>query len=140
MGQDDGMSGSLTAKLNAYSAICGVLVLALGGCSTPEEKAAAAARRVPPTAVVMKSASGTASQDSGLQRYKDGYPSFNGPLTAANVQINDQQAATTQKQMSALAASRNSGAITQAEYERRVAEMRKLAAEHGPDTLSQIQN
>jgi len=132
------MSGSLKVRINAYSAICGVLLLALCGCSAPEEKAAAAARRTPPTAVVMKSTSGTGTDDSTLQRYKDGYPSFGGPLTAANVQINDQQAAATQKQMSALAASKQAGAISQAEYDKRLAEMRKIAAEQA-DTLSQIE-
>lgn len=133
------MGGTLITRMNAYSAICGVLLLALGGCSTPEEKAAAAARRTPPTAVVMKSATGAPAEDGTMQHYKDGYPSFGGPLTAANVQINDQQAAATQKQMSALAASKQAGTITQAEYDKRVAEMRKVAADQA-DTLSQIEN
>ena len=114
-------------------------MLALSGCSTPEERAAAAARRTAPTAVVMKSEKGQPIDENSTPHTKDGYPTF-GPLTAANVQINDQQAAGLQSQLTALAASREAGTITQAEYERRVAEMRKLAVEHGPDTLSQIEN
>jgi hypothetical protein len=87
----------------------------------------------------MKSENGTAIDENSIPHSKDGYPTFNGPLTAANVQINDQQATDIGKQLTALGAKREAGTITQAEYDRRVAEMRKLAATHGQDTLSQIQ-
>jgi hypothetical protein len=128
------------AGRDLYLSIFGALVIALSGCSSPAEKAAAAARRAAPTAVVMKSETGQAIDENTTPRTKDGYPTFNGPLTAANVQINDQQGADLQKQMTALTTSRNAGTISEAEYQRRVAEMRKLAAEHGTDTLSQIEN
>lgn len=137
------MGGGMVERLNRYSVLCsvvgGILALTLAGCSTPAEKAAFAARKQAPQAVVVKSEDGKpVDEGSTQQHYKDGYPSFNAPPTAANVQINDQQAADLQKQLTALGSKRQSGAITEAEYQKRVAEMRKLAAEHGQDTLSQI--
>ena len=133
------MGGGMVAGLNRYSvlsgALLGILVLALAGCSTPEEKAAYAKRKQAPLAVVVKSDDSSSTQ----QHYKDGYPSFNAPPTAANVQINDQQAGDMVKQLTALGSQRKAGTISEAEYQKRVADMRKLAAEHGQDTLSQIQ-
>ncbi len=112
---------------------------ALAGCaSTLEEKAAYAARKAAPTAVVMTPTKGEAPTQSGLAKYPDGYPSFGAPLTAANVQMSDEDAADLQHKLTALGAQRKSGAISEAEYQRRVVEYRKLAAEHGPDTLSEI--
>ncbi len=120
--------------------MCGVLALALAGCTTPEEKAAFAKSKLAPQAVIVKSAEGKPVDEGNTQQhYKDGYPSFNAPPTAANVQINDQQAADIGKQLTALGAQRKAGTISEAEYQKRIAEMRKLAAEHGQDTLSQIQ-
>ncbi|MDL2398530.1 hypothetical protein [Rhizobium mayense] len=137
------MGGGMVARLNRYSVLCGalygIIALALAGCSTPEEKAAFAKRQQPPQAVVVKSAQGKPVDEGNTQQhYKDGYPSFNAPPTAANVQINDQQAADLVKQLTALGTQRKDGTISEAEYQKRVAEMRKLAAEHGQDTLSQI--
>lgn len=136
--------GGIVARLNRNSVFCGavfgILALALAGCSTPEEKAAFAKRKQAPQAVVVKSANGSpVDEGSTQQHYKDGYPSFNAPPTAANVQINDQQAADMAKQLTALGAARKAGSISEAEYQKRVADMRKLAAEHGQDTLSEIQ-
>ncbi|MBB3288921.1 MULTISPECIES: hypothetical protein [Rhizobium] len=138
------MGGGMVARLNRYSvlcgAMCGILALTLAGCSTPEEKAAYAKRKQPPQAVIVKPAKGTPIVETSTQQYyKDGYPSFNAPPTAANVQINDQQAGDMVKQLTALGAQRKAGTISEAEYQKRVAEMRKLAAEHGQDTLQEIQ-
>ncbi|WP_337269734.1 hypothetical protein [Oryzifoliimicrobium ureilyticus] len=111
----------------------------LASCqATPAEKAAAAEKRAAPKAVIMGPTKGQVSTESSLTHYKDGYPSFGAPLTAANVQMNDDQAAGQQKTLTALAAQRKSGAISEAEYQRRVAAFRKLAADHGTDTLSQM--
>ncbi len=138
------MGGGMVARLNRYSvlsgALFGILALALAGCSTAEEKAAFAKRKQAPQAVVVKSVDGKAvDEGSTQQHYKDGYPSFNAPPTAANVQINDQQASDIGKQLTSLGAQRKAGTISEAEYEKRVADMRKLAAQHGQDTLSEIQ-
>lgn len=138
------MGGGMVVKLNRYSllsgAMCGILVLMLSGCTTPEEKADYTRRRTPPPAVIVKSAKGSPVDQTGTQQhYKDGYPSFNAPPTAANVQINDQQAGDLVKQLTALGSQRKAGTISEAAYQKRVADMRKLAAEHGQDTLQQIQ-
>ncbi|MGZ9720770.1 hypothetical protein [Rhizobium miluonense] len=138
------MGSGMVARLNRYSvlcgAMCGIFALTLAGCSTPEEKAAYAKRKQPPEAVIIKPTKGTPiTETSTQQHYKDGYPSFNAPPTAANVQINDQQAGDMVKQLSALGSQRKAGVISEAEYQKRVAEMRKLAAEHGQDTLQEIQ-
>ncbi|OCJ12228.1 hypothetical protein A6U86_04135 [Rhizobium sp. AC27/96] len=138
------MGGGMVARLNRYSvlcgAMCGILALTLAGCSTPEEKAEFAKRKQPPAAVIVKAPKGSQVDLSNTQQYyKDGYPSFNAPPTAANVQINDQQAGDLVKQLTALGAQCKAGTISEAEYQKRVAEMRKLAAEHGQDTLQEIQ-
>ncbi|PZM11197.1 hypothetical protein [Rhizobium tubonense] len=133
------MDGGMVASFNRYSVICGILAIALAGCSTPAERAAWAAKRAAPTAVVMKSKDGTPVDGTGAAISKDGFPDFNTPLTAANVQINDTQATDIRSQLTALGAQRQTGAISQAEYDRKVIEMRKLAANHGQDTLSEIQ-
>lgn len=59
----------------------------------------------------------------------DVYPDFSKPLTSAMPQMSDEEAANQQAQLSALAARRKSGAISEAEYNRRVAELRKLNEE-----------
>jgi hypothetical protein len=115
--------------------------MALAGCMrTPEERAAFAAKQAAPTAVVMAPTKGAAPTESGLSHYKDGYPGFGAPLTAANVQMSDEEAGSLQQKLTALGAQRKSGAISEAEYLRRVAEYRRLAEKHGPDTLSEITN
>ncbi|WP_252192897.1 SHOCT domain-containing protein [Rhizobium sp. CSW-27] len=68
------------------------------------------------------------------------YPTFSAPLTAANTQIGDAEATTSETQLSRLAAARASGAMSEAEYQRRIAELRRLAAQHATDTESQIAN
>lgn len=58
----------------------------------------------------------------------DPYPDFSKPLSSAMPQMTDEEAKKMDRQMSALAARRQSGAISEAEYWRRVNEMRKLQA------------
>ena len=129
------------ANMTRIALIGAAAAMALAGCmQTPEEKAAFAARQAAPTPVVMSATKGEEPTESGLSHYKDGYPGFGAPLTAANVQMSDDEAGGVQKQLTALAAQRKAGTISEAEYQRRVAEFRKLAAEHGADTLSEIAN
>ncbi|MBB4574284.1 hypothetical protein [Rhizobium lentis] len=126
------------ATFNRTALICAAAAMALAGCNlTAEEKAAAAAKRAAPTAVVMPASKGEAVE-GGLAKSPDGYPNFGAPLTAANVQMSDEQAAELQHQLTALAARRNAGTISEAEYQAKVTEMRRLAAEHGEQTLSEI--
>ncbi|MGV8937083.1 MAG: SHOCT domain-containing protein [Allorhizobium sp.] len=69
---------------------------------------------------------------------KKKFPGFDKPLKAANVQMTDIDALQVESELSALGVARESGAITDAEYQKRLAELRKLAAEHGPETQAQI--
>jgi hypothetical protein len=57
------------------------------------------------------------------------YPDFSKPLTSAMDQMTNEEAQKQEAQLAALGARRRSGAISQAEYWRRVNEMRKLKAE-----------
>jgi hypothetical protein len=57
------------------------------------------------------------------------YPDFSKPLTSAMDQMSNEDAAKQQAQLAGLGARRKSGAISEAEYRRRVAEMRKIRAE-----------
>lgn len=72
--------------------------------------------------------------------YRDGYPNFGGSLTAANVQMSNQEATALQAQLSALGAARTAGTITEAAYQAKLAELRALASQHGPETQAQIAN
>ncbi|MBO9194718.1 MULTISPECIES: hypothetical protein [unclassified Rhizobium] len=127
------------ANVTRIALIGAAAAMALAGCMrTPEEKAEIAARRAAPTAVVMNATKGEAPTESGLSHYRDGYPGFGAPLTAANVQMNDEEASGLQQKLTALSNRRKAGTISEAEYQRRVAEYRKLAEDHGPETLSEI--
>lgn len=68
------------------------------------------------------------------------YPTFAGQLTAANSQIGDEEAVGSEAQLSALAAAKENGSVSEAEYQRRLAELRRLAAEHGRDAEAAIAN
>ncbi|MBC2773824.1 SHOCT domain-containing protein [Rhizobium sp. AQ_MP] len=72
--------------------------------------------------------------------YRDGYPNFGGSLNAANVQMSNDEATALQAQLTSLGAARSAGTISEAEYQARLAELRKLAAQHGPETQAQIAN
>jgi hypothetical protein len=54
------------------------------------------------------------------------YPDFSQPLDSAMAQMTDEEATRQQAQLSALARQRQSGRISDAEYRRRVAELRRL--------------
>jgi hypothetical protein len=72
--------------------------------------------------------------------YPDGYPNFAGSLNAANTQMSNEEASALQAQLTSLGAARKLGGITEAEYQARLAELRKLAAQHGAETQAQIAN
>lgn len=66
------------------------------------------------------------------------YPGFSQPLTSASLQMTDEEAAAQQSQLTALGAAKRRGTISEAEYKRREAELRKLATQHGKQTLDEI--
>ena len=68
------------------------------------------------------------------------YPTFDQTLKAANVQIGDDEAAGSEAALSSLAAARANGTVTEAEYQRRLAELRRLAAEHAREAEAAIAN
>ncbi|WP_143523424.1 hypothetical protein [Pararhizobium arenae] len=70
----------------------------------------------------------------------DVYPVIEGKRPAATAQMSNDQAASLSARLTALSGARNSGQITEAEYQRRLAELQALAANHGRDTLKEIQN
>ncbi|MBA4798057.1 MAG: SHOCT domain-containing protein [Rhizobiales bacterium] len=72
--------------------------------------------------------------------YPDGYPNFAGSLSAASVQMSNEEAAALQSQLTSLGAARKAGTISEAEYQGRLAELRRIAAEHGAETQAQIAN
>lgn len=72
--------------------------------------------------------------------YPDGYPNFSGSLNAASVQMSNEEATALQAQLTSLGAARKAGAISEAEYQARLTELRKLAAQHGAETQAQIAN
>lgn len=69
-------------------------------------------------------------QTQGQIKTADGYPSFATPLTAASAQMTNEDANALGAKLSALSRARQSGAVSEAEYQRRVAELRKLAADN----------
>lgn len=70
----------------------------------------------------------------------DGYPTFAAPLTAANSQLTDEDAAAISGKLSSLARARREGTVSEAEYQRQLQVLRKLAAEHGVDAEAAIAN
>jgi len=116
--------------------VAGVLTIA-SGCVSSDKQATPAQ---PKSSVLDVTVNDTNAprQSAPLGRSRDGFPDFSQPLTAANVQMGNDEAAALQAQLTELGVARSSGAISEAEYQRRLLELRKLAAEHGIDTQAQI--
>ncbi|HTO30020.1 MAG TPA: SHOCT domain-containing protein [Pararhizobium sp.] len=70
----------------------------------------------------------------------DVYPVIEGKLPAASAQMSNEEAVSLEARLTALGSARSSGKISEAEYQHRVQELRLLAANHGSDTLKEIQN
>jgi hypothetical protein len=90
-----------------------------------------------PPAVIAQASNGPApgplsKRDTGT------YPTFDRTLMAANEQIEDADYEKAEPRLAALAKARKTGSISEAEYQRRVAEYRKLAADHGTDAQANI--
>ncbi|MGF9561974.1 hypothetical protein [Neorhizobium sp. JUb45] len=73
-----------------------------------------------------------------LRKQTNTYPTFGGQLTAANTQIDDADYTTQESQMSRLAKARSSGAISEREYQKRVAELQAVATGHVTDADAKI--
>ncbi|MDQ0320227.1 outer membrane murein-binding lipoprotein Lpp [Pararhizobium capsulatum DSM 1112] len=70
----------------------------------------------------------------------DVYPVIEGKRPAAAVQMSNDEAASLSARLTSLSHARSSGQISEAEYQRRLKELQALAANHGSDTLKEIQN
>ena len=69
----------------------------------------------------------------------DVYPDITAVVTAETQQMSDEEAASYSARLSALTNRRRSGAISEAEYRRQLAELQALRDGHGQQTLSEIQ-
>lgn len=116
------------------------LACALGlvaGCTSTGKQTAAAEPRSSVLEVTVTDEARD-PQTPAIGKSADGYPDFSQPLTAASVQMSDEEAVALQAKLSALASARKAGTISEAEYQRRVEELRKLAAEHGVDVQAAL--
>lgn len=68
------------------------------------------------------------------------YPGFGKPLTAANTQIEDTQYTSAETQLSALSKAKARGAISEAEYQRRVNALRKLSEDQAAGVAAPATN
>lgn len=111
------------------------LALAITACSTATPQTAAQyAPKVVVTGAQPVSTVKPTIANSGT------YPTFGAPMTAANKQMDDSEATRIQAQMAALTASRNAGSLTEAEYQKQLADLQLLAATHGAAMQAKIEN
>ncbi len=120
-------------------ALCVALVATLAGCAASRQGEVAQTEGTPSPVVTVSRDAAPMPTETGPRR-TGVYPTFAKPLTAANVQMSDAEAANIEGQMRALTAAKRAGNVSEAEYQRRLAELRKLAQQHGQDTLSEIAN
>jgi hypothetical protein len=132
-------------RMNAFPwSRCYVLItmfmpFLLAGCTTSALDLPDSKRFPAPTATVITSPEPVQPVLASGPSTTGQYPSFSRPLRAASVQMSDEAARDLQQQLTSLASQRTSGAISEAEYLARVADLRKLAEDHGPDTVKEIE-
>lgn len=109
----------------------------IAGCNSKSFALDDGIPNTPPPAVIVQSKTAPAPGPITL-RNTGTYPVLDYRLKAAAEQIEDADYQKTEPRMAGLAWARRNGSISEAEYQRRVAEYRKLAADHGKDALSDI--
>jgi hypothetical protein len=124
-----GLDLNMTAivSLAAYRRICAnmlvaVAVVAVASCGTTDKKSVKPKAMTAPKSVVVTGQVEPAS----MYKTPDGYPDLSKPLTAANTQMTNDDAKKQEDTLASLAAKRQKGQISEAEYNRRVEEFRKL--------------
>lgn len=118
--------------------LAGLVVLPLlSGCNSQSFALDDGIPNTPPPAVIVQNKNAPAPGPLAV-RNTGAYPTFDPTLTAAAEQIEDDDYHKAEPRLAALAKARRTGAISEAEYNRRVAEYRKLAADHGKDALANI--
>lgn len=110
----------------------------LAGCTTSSVEVPVPARPTVTAEVVGPRAlpprTTAASNKTGV------YPGFSETPRSAGVQMSADEADGMQSRLTALASARNAGKISEAEYNRRIAELRNLAENHGADAQTKIGN
>jgi len=107
-----------------------MLVTVLAACKTPAPIVAPAHMPRPQAQIVGPR---PVSDNVVSQRRDTGtYPSFSAPITAAGSQMGDDEASKMESNLSRLGAARRNGQISEAEYKRRVAELRALGENQKP--------
>lgn len=123
---------------SGQAALFCLIALAAGtGCQSAPAPAATTVSTAPGLEVTVEDAD-QPQPNTPRPTYSDGYPSFAGSLNAANVQMTNEEAQALQFRLTALSKARKAGTISEAEYQAKLAELRKLAAEHGADTQALI--
>jgi hypothetical protein len=131
---------SLSALFNPAIAVAFLALTAGSGCQSAAPSATVETAAAPAALQVNVEDPDNPEAAQARPTYPDGYPNFAGSLDAANVQMSNEEATALQAQLTSLGAARKAGNITEAEYQARLAELRKLAAEHGPEAQAQIAN
>ena len=106
------------SKVGAMIVLGGLAGAILGGCS--------------PTSTVSPEINRGADRSAT-------YPDITARVGAATTQMSNDEAASISARLSALAANRQAGTISDADYQREVLELQALAANHGADTLKEIE-
>ncbi|MDS7597104.1 hypothetical protein [Agrobacterium tumefaciens] len=125
--------GKQMGKYGKYMGGIAVLSLSavvLAACKAPEPIVAPEHMRRPTAEIVGPR---PVNSDAVSQKRDTGsYPTFSQPLTAAGSQMTDDEASNMETSLSRLGAARRNGQISEAEYNRRVAELRAIAENQKP--------
>lgn len=116
--------------------VAGCLVTIVSGCASSDTTAH---RRQAPVVIVDTDTTSSGEGVSTALRKTGTYPSLGAPLRAANRQMSATDVSSMSSQLQALSNARATGVISDAEYKTRLAELEKLSATHGAETLKQIE-
>ncbi|MBD8555718.1 hypothetical protein IFT84_14520 [Rhizobium sp. CFBP 8762] len=117
--------------------VAGCLVTVVSGCASSNKDTAQ--RRQAPAVIIDTDTTSAGEGVSTALRKTGTYPSLGGPLRAANRQLSATDVSSMSSQLQALSNARATGVISDAEYKTRLAELEKLSATHGAETLKQIE-
>ena len=123
--------GNQWAKVKAASVLsmCGLVLPIVAACKSPEPIVAPAYMERPKAQIVGPK---PVSAGPAQKRVSGAYPTFAKPMTAAMPQMEEDEATTMEQNLSHLAAARRRGQVSEAEYKRRVAELRALSDQQKP--------
>lgn len=118
------------ARAGIVLVACGTLVSLVSSCTTAEPITAPAYTQRPTAQVVgprpVNASAVSQKRDTGT------YPTFAPPLTAAGTQMTEEEATSMQAGLSRHGSAPRKGQISEAEYKRRIAELRALGEQRAP--------